>query len=74
MYVTRDIAQEFKVVLVDHFKYWSEQILITTRNEVFEKWLNDELHPNGAGHVQLAQLLFRKLSIFDAAAFTCKQL
>ena len=74
VFVTREIAQESKVVLVDHFRYWNEKIVTTSKNEVFQKWLNDELHPNGAGHVQLAQLLFRKLSIFDPAAFTCKEL
>ena len=36
------------------------------------KWLNDELHPNGAGHAQMAHLLFKKLSIFDPNAFTCR--
>ena len=68
--VTRDVAEQKKVVLVDHFAYWNNA---QSKDEVFKKWLNDELHPNGAGHVQMAQLLFRKLSIFDPNSFTCKE-
>jgi lysophospholipase L1-like esterase len=71
--VTREIAQEKKVVLVDHFTYWNEKFNTIEKEELKKRWLNDELHPNGAGHVQMAHLLFRKLSIFDANSFTCKE-
>jgi len=71
--VTREVAVEKTVVLVDHFRYWNDKMNTASREEVFKKWLNDELHPNGTGHVQMAQLLFRKLSIFDPNAFTCRE-
>jgi lysophospholipase L1-like esterase len=71
--VTREVAKEKKVVLVDHFEYWNEKRSTIPNEQVLKKWLNDELHPNGAGHVQIAQLLFRKLSIFDPNSFTCRE-
>lgn len=70
--VTRDVAAEKKVVLVDHFANWNDTANGISRNEIVTKWLNDELHPNGVGHSQMAKLLFRKLSIFDPNAFTCR--
>jgi lysophospholipase L1-like esterase len=71
--VTREVAAEKKVVLVDHFNHWKEKLSATPNEEIVKKWLNDELHPNSAGHIQMAQLLFRKLSIFDPNSFTCRE-
>jgi acyl-CoA thioesterase I len=71
--VTREVAAEKKVVLVDHFNYWREKLGATLNEVIVKKWLNDELHPNGAGHIQMAQFLFRKLSIFDPNSFTCRE-
>ena len=70
--VTRKVAADNKVVLVDHFAFWNEKIESISKEEIYTKWLNDELHPNGIGHVQMAHLLFRKLSIFDPNSFTCR--
>jgi lysophospholipase L1-like esterase len=71
--ITRGVASEKKVVLVDHYAYWMEKMNTLPKDELFKKWLNDALHPNGLGHVQMAQLLFKKLSIFDGNAFTCRE-
>jgi len=55
------------VILVDHWKYWEDN-----REKVLdEKWRNDPLHPNGRGHLEMARLLFKTLSIFDDSSFTC---
>ena len=72
--VTREVATHRKVILVDHFTYWHNSLTSIGSGEVFTKWLNDELHPNGKGHAVMVQLLFRKLSIFDPNAFTCREL
>ena len=68
--VTREIAAERKLILVDHFSHWQN---FSRQDEIVTKWLNDELHPNGKGHIMMAHLLFRKLSIFDSNAFTCRE-
>ena len=70
--IIRQVAAANKVVLVDHFAFWSEQTEPFSKEGIYTKWLNDELHPNGIGHVQMAQLLFRRLSIFDPNSFTCR--
>ena len=71
--ISRQIAADNQVILVDHFAFWSEKVQTGSRERIFTKWLNDELHPNAAGHVQMAHLLFRKLSLFDPNAFTCRE-
>ncbi len=68
--IIRAVAAKLHVVLVDHYQYWTDNI-DKPGVEVYVKWLNDPLHPNGTGHLQLARLLFKKLSIFDSNSFTC---
>ena len=70
--ISRQIAADNKVVLVDHFAFWSEKTESISKEQIYTRWLSDELHPNAIGHVQMAQLLFRKLSIFDPNSFTCR--
>jgi lysophospholipase L1-like esterase len=65
--VMREVASKKQVVLVDNYKHWESREQAT----VFKEWLNDPLHPNGEGHRQIAQLMFRELSIFDPKAPTC---
>lgn len=57
-------------ILVDHWQHWTAQV----KSNILElhKWLNDELHPNGRGHDEMAKTLFRALGIFDPASFTGK--
>lgn len=63
----REVAAAKGAVLVDNYKYWSSE----PQEAVFKNWLNDPLHPNGEGHKQIAQLMFRALNIFDPKAPTC---
>lgn len=61
------VANEDNLVLVDNYKHWQEADQLT----VHKQWLNDPLHPNGTGHKQIAQQLFKSLDIFDPKDPTC---
>lgn len=67
--VIRDVSEQTKAILVDHWAFWEEKSAAHP-DLVYKKWLNDELHPNGRGHDEMAKQLFKKLSIFDPASFT----
>jgi acyl-CoA thioesterase I len=69
--VIRDIAGKLQLILVDNYGYWQNAIKEMGEKNLFGKWLNDPLHPNGAGHSEIARLMFRELSIFDPQAATC---
>ncbi|MEN6354639.1 MAG: SGNH/GDSL hydrolase family protein, partial [Bacteroidales bacterium] len=69
--VIRNIAGEKKVILIDNYAYWQKEIQDKGEALIFRKWLNDPLHPNGAGHSEIARLIFRELNIFDPQAPTC---
>jgi lysophospholipase L1-like esterase len=60
------VAKKKNVILVDNWTYWKTKGL-----DVFGKWLDDPLHPNAEGHLEIARLIFRTLSIYDARSFTC---
>lgn len=63
----RQVADTTHTILIDHSMYWQTQKEIVFK----EGWLNDPLHPNGKGHLQMARLLFKTLNIFDEHSFTC---
>jgi lysophospholipase L1-like esterase len=50
--ITRAVAKELKVPLVDHHAHWSRQPPAT-----LQKWVTDPWHPNPAGHRAMADLL-----------------
>ena len=66
--VIRAVTASEGTLLVDHWAYWTER----ARADVLEvhKWMNDELHPNGRGHDEMAKTLFKAIGIFDPASFT----
>ncbi len=66
----RELAAEKGVILVDNWDYWQKTAIESPEADLYRVWLNDELHPNGKGHLEIAQLLFKKLSIFDPQSFT----
>ena len=52
MEITRTVAREMNVQLVDHFAAWdSEQ----KRGRTLQAWTTDGMHPNVEGHADLAQ-------------------
>jgi len=66
-----NVAKRSGVILVDHREHWQDAIRQKSESEVFARWLNDPLHPNGDGHLEMARLLFKQLQIFDESAPTC---
>lgn len=69
--VMQKLAEKKKVVLIDNYTYWQNEIQRQGETAIFKKWLNDPLHPNGEGHAEIARLMFKELSIFDPNASTC---
>lgn len=65
--VIQKVARENEIILVDNWDYWKSQ----PENEMRRKWLNDPLHPNDAGHLEIARLMFKTLNIFDPKDPTC---
>ena len=69
--VIQNFAEKNSTILIDNYTYWKEIIKNNPTINVFKEWLNDPLHPNGAGHIEIARLMFKGLSIFKAQDATC---
>jgi len=69
--VIKKVALEEKIILVDNYGHWLETFQKADGIKVHKEWLNDPLHPDGEGHSEIAQLMFKSLSIFDPEAPTC---
>lgn len=61
----RKAANRSSTPYVDVWKAWVEA-------GDYDLWLEDAIHPNAAGHLAIAQQLFRELDIFDKEAATCQ--
>jgi acyl-CoA thioesterase I len=57
----REVADTRNVVLVDHFAHWLE----SGHGAPPPAWLDDPIHPNARGHLEMARTLFRRLGVFD---------
>jgi len=69
--VIRQVAENNALILVDNWAYWQNAFQDESKRTGEGKWLDDPVHPNYSGHVQIAQLLFKTLNIFDEKAPTC---
>ncbi len=56
MQACRELAQEERVPLIDHYADWQEQ---TASGETLDEWLMEGYLPNEAGHRQIAQKMFQ---------------
>jgi acyl-CoA thioesterase I len=61
----RNLAEEQKIPLIDHTEYWQDHI------DKHYLWMSNKFHPNEYGHRTFANLLFKKLNIFDPSSPTC---
>jgi lysophospholipase L1-like esterase len=64
----RQLAVEHDVMLVDHYKMFSE----AKQGTEHRTWFADAIHPNGLGHAHMAAEMFRVIGIHDAESDTCK--
>lgn len=61
--IVREVTKENQTILIDNWKYWEDYDYLN--------WLDDSLHPNHFGHLEIARQIFITLSIFDKNSFTC---
>jgi acyl-CoA thioesterase-1 len=59
--LVRRVAREHDVMLVDHFAHW----LAAGNGTAPARWLDDPIHPNGRGHLEMAGRIFDRLGILD---------
>jgi acyl-CoA thioesterase I len=62
----RTVAREHAVMLVDHNARW----LAAGDGTAPGRWLDDPIHPNGRGHLEMARTIFDRLGILDPASPT----
>ncbi len=62
--IIRRVAVSESVILVDNWSQWQENRTSGNLNA----WLGNSIHPNGLGHIQIAQEMLRTLEIFDATS------
>lgn len=68
----REIANEYKIPLTDHYEHWLKETKGAAR---LQMWLNDgSIHPNNFGHIVLARKIIRDLGIFDEKSIVCGKL
>lgn len=60
--VIREIAEQESIILVDHAAHWEN---IASDEITLKKLLGEAIHPGGAGHLEMAKAIFRKLEIYD---------
>ena len=64
----RDVAAAESVILIDHNKYWNDNI---PDEKTLKLWLGEAIHPGGKGHLEMAKLIFRTFNIFDPESPCC---
>lgn len=65
MEITREVAKTENVILVDNYAKWEK--------DSDNSWYNDNIHPNGKGHLEIAKTLFQTLGLDkDSACLALK--
>ena len=65
MEIVRETARRHDVILIDHFRHWNAK---AADPEVLHEWLGETIHPGPRGHLEMAELIFRKLGIYSGGA------
>ncbi|WP_162848455.1 GDSL-type esterase/lipase family protein [Paenibacillus nanensis] len=63
MEAIREAAEENDVLLVDHYRYWTEAEADETHLK--STWLNDSIHPGYIGMTHMASTIFKALGLSD---------
>ncbi len=66
MQAIRDTAARFKLPLIDHTKYWQENI------DKLYLLMSNEFHPNEYGHRMFAKFIYEEMGIFDLKSSCCR--
>ncbi|EHK2442163.1 SGNH/GDSL hydrolase family protein [Clostridium perfringens] len=69
MDIVRAVARENNVMLIDHYSHWED--LEKENSNLKNELLNDLIHPNENGHLEMAKFIFKELDIFDEESYTC---
>lgn len=67
--VVRQVAIKEKVLLVDHEAHW---LKYASDPEVMKSWMNDAVHPNGKGHMEMFKKMATDLGFYDPKSPTCR--
>jgi acyl-CoA thioesterase I len=62
----RTVARRHDVMLTDHYAHW----LAAGDGAGPSRWLDDPIHPNGRGHLEMARTIFGRLGILDPGSPT----
>ena len=63
------VAHSTGTILIDHWTHWQAA---KPAPAALRDWLADPIHPNGAGHRQLAIEFFRTIGRYDPTAISCQ--
>ncbi|TPE22264.1 SGNH/GDSL hydrolase family protein [Clostridium perfringens] len=69
MDIVRAVARENNVMLIDHYSHWEE--LEKEDSNLKNELLNDLIHPNEKGHLEIVKFIFKELDIFEEDSYTC---
>ena len=69
MDIVRAVARENNVMLIDHYSHWEE--LEKENSNLKNEILNDLIHPNEKGHLEIVKFIFKELDIFEEDSYTC---
>ncbi len=67
--IVRKVADRENVLLVDHAAHWHHFVEDGAKRR---EWMNDGLHPNGAGHIEMFKRMAWDLGFFDPGMPSCK--
>lgn len=68
MEALRGLADTLDVFLIDQREYWEASIPESDRQN--NPWLNDAIHPNKEGHLEMAKLIFREFKLDTEDSYT----
>ncbi|WP_415342198.1 SGNH/GDSL hydrolase family protein [Clostridium perfringens] len=69
MDIVRAVARENNVMIIDHYSHWEE--LEKENSNLKNELLNDLIHPNEKGHLEIVKFIFKELDIFEEDSYTC---
>ncbi len=62
----REAAAEKDTILIDHYSHWKKY---ASDPEVLNFWLGETIHPGGKGHLEMANLIFKGLGMYEPVGF-----